>query len=309
MSTFMRGLVSTLALTLFMTAPALAQCGGCDDATKPAKGGEGEKKVQKAKDDCGGCEGEAKVQKAKDDCGGCEGEAKTAKVDKSQVGACVEIPVTSATAGCCKSSISKELAKVDGVMGVDWKNKGEVLYAVLCVRKGKTAKLSALQKALERATAGMGKAMGLTYTIDAKAFGLRGAVLCLESKDEGTVKAALSKLKGTKAVSTKSCASGTVCAVPSLEKGATLTLATVKASLGKGLALQDVLFGAEFAKCIESGDCADKAASKKAAHGCEGSSCTPGEKAACEATGGKTCSAEKKAACGAKGKSCDSAKK
>ena len=113
----------------------------------------------------------------------------------------IAIPLKGLMAGCCEKPVQEELARVAGVKSAAVKKAGGAYVAEVVMKPGSGLPLSAVEKALAKATEGMGKAMGTNYEID-PSFAAAWVHLFTtkEKPDEAKLKEALGNLKGFSSV-------------------------------------------------------------------------------------------------------------
>lgn len=105
----------------------------------------------------------------------------------------VRLPMTGVMAGCCDSAVEKEMKPLDAVAKIAWEGKGKTKWAIVTLKKDATLELSKVQAALEKATSGMGKAMGTEYKLDAAALPVDASVVFRTGTISNEGKAALDK--------------------------------------------------------------------------------------------------------------------
>jgi hypothetical protein len=113
----------------------------------------------------------------------------------------IAIPLKGLMAGCCEKPVQEELARVEGVKSAAVKKAGGAHVAEVVMKPGAGLPLSAVEKALAKATEGMGKAMGTAYAVDASfAAAWVHLFTTREKPDEAKLQEALGKLKGFSSV-------------------------------------------------------------------------------------------------------------
>ncbi len=112
------------------------------------------------------------------------------------------MPLKGLSAPCCEDPVRNELKKIDAIKSVSVEKRGDSYWAGINLKPGLTLKTTSVEKALAKATEGMGKMMGTTYEISPNL----SAALVWEYRteappDEAKLKEALAKFEASVTVS------------------------------------------------------------------------------------------------------------
>ncbi|MBI2933383.1 MAG: hypothetical protein HYY16_17195 [Planctomycetes bacterium] len=107
----------------------------------------------------------------------------------------VTVPLKGLVAPCCEGPVQQALKKIEVVESVKLRKKGALYGAEIALKRWNSLAMSAIDKALEEANAGMGSSMGTKYEVDdslplAQVHFFKTA----EAPEEGKLKEALGKL-------------------------------------------------------------------------------------------------------------------